>query len=54
MAKVITCPKCGAVVRGVSDDELADQFQEHAKAHDEHPTKEQALAMAMEEEEHRH
>lgn len=50
MAKVITCPKCGAVVKGANDDELADRFHEHAEqAHNDHPTKEEALAMAKEE-----
>ena len=48
-AKIMQC-FCGPVVRGVTDDELVANVQEHArKVHDMEVTREQVLAMARQE-----
>lgn len=31
MAKEVTCPPCGEVIRAESDDELVSKVQQHAK-----------------------
>jgi predicted small metal-binding protein len=50
MAKVINCD-CGYVARGESDDELVADAQKHAReVHDMEITREQVLALAVEEE----
>jgi len=33
MAKEVTCPPCGEVLRGESDDELVGAVMAHAKVH---------------------
>jgi predicted small metal-binding protein len=49
MAKIMRCD-CGYVVRGVTDDELVANVQEHAReVHDMELTREQVLAMAQQE-----
>jgi predicted small metal-binding protein len=49
MAKVINCD-CGYVVRGETDDELVVDAQKHAReVHDMEITREQVLALAVEE-----
>jgi predicted small metal-binding protein len=49
MAKVINCD-CGYVVRGETDDELVADAQKHAReVHDMEMTREQVLALAVEE-----
>ncbi len=33
MAKEVTCPPCGEVIRGANDDDLVAKVQQHAKEH---------------------
>lgn len=33
MAKEVTCPPCGEIIRGESDDELVSNVISHAKSH---------------------
>lgn len=49
MAKELTCPPCGEIIRGESDDELVENVQRHAKEqHDTDLSREQILADARE------
>lgn len=34
MAKEVTCPPCGAVIRGADDAELVANVRQHAREHD--------------------
>jgi predicted small metal-binding protein len=49
MSKEVTCPPCGEVMRGSSDDELVTKVQSHAKVEHGHDlTRDEVLASARE------
>ncbi|HLG68307.1 MAG TPA: DUF1059 domain-containing protein [Acidimicrobiales bacterium] len=49
MAKEVTCPPCGQVIRGESDDDLVANVQRHAKEqHDRNLDREHILESARE------
>ena len=49
MTKEVTCPPCGEVIRGESDDDLVAKVQQHAKEqHGSDLSREQVLAAARE------
>lgn len=49
MAKEVTCPPCGEVIRAESDDELVSKVQQHAKErHDTDLERDHILASARE------